>query len=281
MSARPSSTQDEGMTAAEMAQTNHPQQDDQHIQPSSSDLERDATGQSLATTAGCLERHHDFTPKKLPSGSLYGSSDDFSPTSTFGTTPSGSESVPATPLHDNFPAGGKDPIPRSQSTPPKLMHATDPDTPHVTSSEADDLEVEAESQVKSFDGNSSIRPPKPSPVGGVSLAQMKSDSCPDRLVSMMNDIDLHDESGTSFPNTYFECSTRTLTGFPGSPDSLVTQIRKSLNASPAGTPLANEPSEEPVKDQYEPNHPAAETSAITAEKAQSIYPPEASVFVAK
>lgn len=114
--------------------------------------------------------------------------------------------------------------------------------------------------------------------GGVSLSRSKVDSCPDRLASMVQELELRENKG--------ECTLmlpKTLSNMPSvstePPQSLVPRIRDINNFSSGARnveqhPMGNESNNTSTTQ-------AKHTVGISAENAQSIYPPEACVFVAK
>ena len=98
---------------------------------------------------------------------------------------------------------------------------------------------------------------------------------------MIHGLKLHQDSGKVTSSANAEPMTGLTPGSSDSPDSLVTQVRNSAHVSPAGTPLEHHSGDDAAEQQLVVSPLAANASPITAEKAQSIYPPEASVFVAK
>jgi hypothetical protein len=118
--------------------------------------------------------------------------------------------------------------------------------------------------------------------GGVSLSHNKADSCPDRLASMVKELELREYKGEGtvmLPNPLSNTSSAS----SESTKSLVTQIRDT-NFSPALKSNGSQNNE-----QHPMGNGRTSTSAtlakhtvdISPENAQSIYPPEACVFVAK
>ena len=118
--------------------------------------------------------------------------------------------------------------------------------------------------------------------GGVSLSHSKADSCPDRLASMVQVLDLYDYTGEGTAMLPEPSSDLSLASSK-SPQSHVTQIR-DIDFSPASKSSGAENVEEHPMWNRSANistTSAKHTAGISPENAQSIYPPEACVFVAK
>jgi hypothetical protein len=246
----------------------------------SANIEDDTRNLNCGMDSATRKDFRRAAPKKLASGALcYSSDNDISPASTFGTTLSGGESAPVTPLtptRDHFPQGQ---VNRTSHFATTLTHTAEADSSLTVSfDDAEDREPNAEPQPKLLDRLVSARSPKQH-LAGVSL-QMKADSCPDRLSSMVRDLELNNSSGKgSLRRGCF--ITDFSAGTSESPNSLVTEIRHSQNVSPAATPTAHELPETLGQTAQEAADITEHTVAVTTENAQSIYPPEASVFVAK
>jgi hypothetical protein len=118
--------------------------------------------------------------------------------------------------------------------------------------------------------------------GGVSLSHSKADSCPDRLVSMVQGLELHEYTGEDImilPKPLANMSPAS----SESPQFLVNQIREN-NFSPTPKSSVAESVEQHPMENGSTNTSTTttkHTTGISPENAQSIYPPEACVFVAK
>lgn len=279
MSTGPSTGHGEGNTAVDASQMSA--HDGQDPLTESANIEHDPRDLNCNMYSATRNDFRRAAPKTLASGALcYSSDNDISPASTFGTTLSGGESAPVTPLtptRDHFSQGQVNLTLHFATT---LTHAAEADgSLTVSFDETEDREPNAEPQPKLLDRLVSARSPKQH-LGGVSLPQMKADSCPDRLSSMVRDLELNESSGKGLSRR--GCFiTNFSAGTSDSPNSLVTEIRHSQNVSPAATPTAHESPETFDQKAQEAADITEHTAAVTAENAQSIYPPEASVFVAK
>jgi hypothetical protein len=177
----------------------HRQGEDQGDTVSCGDGTKTATqlgGELVKLSAGHKGNRHD-TPNKLPLGAMCCTSeDDFSPASTFGTTLSGGESAPNTPRFEQFSSEGM----RRLSAPGVLYFGptsfTEPNFSFTTSTdETDNVAPDDKHQSKFIGRLVTSRSATETQGNGVPLSQSKSDSCPDRLPSMIHDLELHDRSG--------------------------------------------------------------------------------------
>lgn len=273
MSTEPSTMNDENTATVDASQMRP--RDGQDPLTMDHNIEHHACDLNDTTASTTRKNFRRKPPKELASGALcYSSDTDISPASTFGTTLSSGESAPVTPLtptRDHFSQGQNNPLSHPATMP---THAIELNPSIILSSdEANDHEPNAEPRPKLLNRLVSVCSPNQN-VGGVSRAQTKADSCPDRLSSMVRDLELNESSGTDSPYYGYFISNLSV-GTSDSPNSLVTQIRDSRNVSPAATPAAL------AQKGQETTDVADETVAVTTENAQSIYPPEASVFVAK
>ncbi len=119
--------------------------------------------------------------------------------------------------------------------------------------------------------------------GGVSLSHNKADSCPDRLASMVQELELREHTGEDMVMLP-KPSSNMYSASSESSQSLVVQNRgnNNLSSSPKSSGAQN-------VEEHPMGNGSTSTSAtltkhtvdISPENAQSIYPPEACVFVAK
>jgi len=151
--------------------------------------------ESFKPSADHQGNQHD-TPNKLSSAAVRCASEEFSPASTSGTTLSGGESAPDTPLSEQFSSQGM----RRLSAPAMLYFGptdfTEPKFNFTTSAdETDNVFPDDKHQSKFIHRLLTLRSTTEAHGNGVPLAQGKSDSCPDRLASMIHDLERHDRSG--------------------------------------------------------------------------------------
>jgi len=153
-------------------------------------------GESSKLSMGHQDPKHE-TPRKPSSGVMRCTSDNgLSPASTFGTTLSGGESVPATPLSPHFSSQGM----RKLST-PDLLYLRPTNLTELNSSfttvadETEDVSRDDKCRNKFHERLLAARCATKAQGDGVLLKQSKSDSCPDRLGSMVHNLELDDGSG--------------------------------------------------------------------------------------
>jgi len=119
--------------------------------------------------------------------------------------------------------------------------------------------------------------------GGVSLSHSKADSCPDRLASMVQELELHEYTGESTMMLPKPLSNMSLASTE-CPQSLVTPTSdiNNFSSTPKSSVVENV-EHHPMGDGSTSTSTTLEkhTDGISPENAQSIYPPEACVFVAK
>ena len=118
--------------------------------------------------------------------------------------------------------------------------------------------------------------------GGVSLSHTKADSCPDRLASMVQELEPREYTGKS-TMMLLKLLSNTSPASSESPQPLVTQTQ-NINSSPTRKSSAAENVEHHSMENESSSTSitlAKHTAGISPENAQSIYPPEACVFVAK
>jgi len=153
-------------------------------------------GELSKPSMGHQDLQHE-TPKKLRSGAMLHTSDnDLSPASTFGTTLSGGESVPATPLSPHFSSQGMRRFSTTDflySRPTNLAELNSSFT--TVTDETDDVSRDDKRRNKFRERLVAARCATKAQGDGVFLTQGKSDSCPDRLASMVHSFELDDRSG--------------------------------------------------------------------------------------